>query len=141
METHGRRKTPERYAILDAIYGFNGHFTLQELGEKLEKSNFHVSRATLYNSMKLFAELRLVVRHNIIGGTKYEAVCGHDNHVHQICLVCGKVTELKDNKLTEALAALRTPKFKKEGYAIYIYGICSSCQTKMAKKSRRGAGK
>ena len=45
------RKTPERYAILDAVYSIQGNFTLEELGNKLEKENFRVSRATLYLSL------------------------------------------------------------------------------------------
>ena len=51
LELNNHRKTPERYAILDAVYSINGHFTLEELGEKLNgEKNFPVSRATLYNT-------------------------------------------------------------------------------------------
>ena len=32
LDMKGHRKTPERYAILDAVYGMDGHFTLDELG-------------------------------------------------------------------------------------------------------------
>lgn len=35
LELNNYRKTPERYAILDAIYSINGHFTLDELSAKL----------------------------------------------------------------------------------------------------------
>ena len=54
LEENKLRKTPERYAILDAIFDFNGHFTLEELESKMEIKNFRVSRATLYNAIKLF---------------------------------------------------------------------------------------
>ena len=49
LEMNNHRKTPERYAILRAVYETDGHFTLDELGEKLVKEyKFLVSRATLY---------------------------------------------------------------------------------------------
>ena len=59
LEENKLRKTPERYAILDAIFDFNEHFTLEELEDKMESKNFRVSRATLYNAIKLFMKLRL----------------------------------------------------------------------------------
>ena len=64
LEQNNLRKTPERFAILDAVYSINGHFTLDELGDKLNtEDRFPVSRATLYNTLRLFMALRLVIRH------------------------------------------------------------------------------
>ena len=70
LEMNHHRKTPERYTILRAVYSVHGHFTLEELSEKLVNDmNFHVSRATLYNTLNLFMELRLVIRHRFQGTT------------------------------------------------------------------------
>ena len=137
MNNH--RKTPERYAILDAVYDTNGHFTLDELSEKLsEENNFPVSRATLYNTLKLFMELRLVIRHRFQGQTKYEACYDNNSHSHQICTVCGKVTEIKSPQVSETIANMHLKRFRKDGYSLYIYGICSSCQTKLRRHSTKG---
>lgn len=137
LELNRNRKTPERFTILDAVYSINGHFTLDELSEKLvSEYNFPVSRATLYNTLKLFIELRLVIRHRLQSTTKYEACYDKNSHSHQVCTMCGQVTEIKSQELTEVINNLRTKRFRKDGYSLYIYGICSNCQAKMTRKAK-----
>ena len=133
LEMNNHRKTPERYAILRAVYSMNGHFTLDELGEKLAgEYKFPVSRATLYNTLNLFMELRLVIRHRFQGTTNYE-IYG-ESHCHQICTVCGKVTEVRSQEIAEAIDALHLKRFRKDGFTLYIYGICSICQAKLTRQ-------
>ena len=137
LELNRNRKTPERFTILDAVYSINGHFTLDELSEKLvSEYNFPVSRATLYNTLKLFIELRLVIRHRLQSTTKYEACYDNNSHSHQVCTMCGQVIEIKSQELTEVINNLRTKRFRKDGYSLYIYGICSNCQAKMTRKAK-----
>ena len=113
LELNKHRKTPERFTILDAVYSFSGHFSLEELSDKLSiEYNFPVSRATLYNTLRLFVELRLVVRHRFQSTTKYEAC--YDN-----------------NSVIEAIDSMPTRRFRKDGFTLYVYGICSSCQAKL----------
>ena len=133
LEMNNHRKTPERYAILRAVYSMNGHFTLDELSEKLAgEYKFPVSRATLYNTLNLFMELRLVIRHRFQGTTNYE-IYG-ESHCHQICTVCGKVTEVRSQEIAEAIDALHLKRFRKDGFTLYIYGICSICQAKLTRQ-------
>jgi Fur family ferric uptake transcriptional regulator len=138
LEVTRHRKTPERYTILRAIYSHKGHFTLEELREQLvEKYNFPVSRATLYNTLNLFREIRLVMPHRLQGTTKYEAYYGNDNHCHQICTTCGKVTEINAPEIVAAVDNLHLKRFRKDGYTLYIYGVCSTCQAKITRKRRQ----
>ena len=78
LETSRHRKTSERYAILDAVCEMTGHFTIEDLGERLLSRNFPVSRATLYNTISLFIKLHIVVRHRLPAGTRYE-ICDMEN--------------------------------------------------------------
>ena len=137
LEINNHRKTPERYAILKGVYSMNGHFTLDELGEKMsEVYKFPVSRATLYNTLNLFMEIRLVIRHRFQGATKYEACYEDESHCHQICTMCGKVTEVKAPEITDAIDQLRLKRFRKDGFSLYIYGICSNCQSAITRKKK-----
>ena len=137
LELNRNRKTPERFTILDAVYSINGHFTLDELSEKLVSDyNFPVSRATLYNTLKLFIELRLVIRHRLQSTTRYEACYDNNSHSHQVCTMCGQVTEIKSQQMTETISKLHTKRFRKDGYSLYIYGICSNCQAKKTRKAK-----
>ncbi|MDE7456523.1 MAG: transcriptional repressor [Prevotella sp.] len=137
LELNKYRKTPERFTILDAVYSTSGHFTLDELNEKLvTEYNFPVSRATLYNTLKLFLELRLVIRHRLQSTTKYEACYDNNSHSHQVCTMCGKVTEIKSPQVIDAINKMHTKRFRKDGFTLYIYGICSTCQAKMTRKAK-----
>lgn len=59
------RKTEERYAILECICSFPGHFDMCLLHQKLEEMNFHVSRATVYNTVDVLVDSGLIVRHQL----------------------------------------------------------------------------
>jgi Fur family ferric uptake transcriptional regulator len=136
LELNRHRKTPERFTILDAVYSMTGHFSLEELGDKLAgEYNFPVSRATLYNTLRLLIELRLVVRHRFQSTTKYEACYDNNSHCHQICTMCGKVTEVKSQGVIDAINDMPTRRFHKDGFTLYVYGICSSCQAKQRRRS------
>jgi Fur family ferric uptake transcriptional regulator len=135
LEVTHHRKTPERYTILRAIYSYKGHFTLDELKDYLaEKCSFPVSRATLYNTLNLFLEIRLVMRHRLQGSTKYEAYYGNNNHCHQICTLCGKVTEIVSPEIVSAIDSIHLKRFRKDGFNLYVYGVCSTCQAKVTRK-------
>ena len=54
------RKTEERYAIFKEICAFPGHFDMCMLSDRLEQDNFHVSKATLYNTLDVLVDAGLV---------------------------------------------------------------------------------
>ncbi len=135
LETHGQRKTPERYAILDAVYSTVGHFDIEELHRTmLDRTKFHVSRATLYNTIDLLTDAHLVVRHQFGDKTAhYERSYHTTPHHHLVCTQCGKVTEFVCPELEHDIAKVTTPGFQKTSYSLYIYGTCADCASAASK--------
>lgn len=139
LHQHQLRKTPERFAILEAVYSFDGHFTLEELLVRMtEERHFVVSQATVYNTINILLDAGLVIRHRLAGGTEYEkAVNVGNSHFHLVCSKCGKVREFHDEKLLRALSGIRTGKFSVESYTLYVYGLCSKCCNAQKRRQKK----
>ena len=135
LTAKNRRKTPERYAILDFIYSEPGHFDMDSLYEAMTKSNFRVSRATLYNTMQLLLECKLVLKHQF--GTNlsyYERSYNNNFHHHLICTNCDSVQEYKDLEFKNLIQDKKIKRFTPSLYSLHIFGICSKCARKLKKK-------
>lgn len=137
LEQNNLRKTPERFAVLNAIYTINNHFTIRELGIWLEDHRFPVSIATLYNTINLLLKLKLVACHKLNTSTVYEASYGRGDTISQVCRVCGKSQEVKSPMVLKAVAETHLHRFRRSEFALYIYGTCSNCQARITRQKNK----
>ena len=137
LQNKGLRKTQERFAIFDAIYSIEGHFTMEELQGLMNESRFHVSRATLYNTMELLIDARLVVRHKFDNSSQYEKSFNMSTHFHRICTSCGTVMEVQDEALREVIEHTHSRGFTIAHTSLYIYGMCAKCVAARKRKEKR----
>lgn len=137
LEDNHLRKTPERFAILDTIYSVNTPFTIRELGLLLEKDHFPVSVATLYNCINLLIQLKLVASHKLNTTTVYEASYNKEKIIRQICLVCGKMQELRSPMVMKGVEETRLHRFRMSGFTLNIYGTCSTCQARITRMKNK----
>ncbi len=128
LKNHNHRKTPERYAILERIYLYDGHFNADILFNMMQ-AEYRVSLATVYNTLELLLDCKLIIKHQLGGQfAQYEKTFGNSTHHHLICTNCGKVKEFSDNQLRLSIQKRKFAHFQTSHYSLYMYGLCHKCK-------------
>ncbi len=132
LRSRKMRQTPERFALLERVMAQTSHFSVEDFHRQFEsEGSFHVSKATVYNTIQVFLEAGIVRRHTFDGPAQYERIePGGHNHHHLVCTRCGQIKEVEDEEIVNVIARHKHPGFDAAYFSLYVYGLCPKCRRK-----------
>jgi len=126
----GLKSTRQRDLVLECFLASDSHLSTEELYLKVRAKYPSIGFATVYRTLKLFAEAGIAREiHFGDGQSRYEHVAEGEHHDHLVCTRCGSVQEF-ENEAIEKLQQEVAEQFgfKVETHKLELYGICSKCR-------------
>ena len=134
MARRGLNTTAQRRAIAEAFFSLPGHHSLEEFYRYLLLSDPGIGQTTVYRTLKLLCEAGLAAEiHFADGIARYEVADPTRHHDHLICMACGKVVEISDQRIEKLQRELANEHgFSLTGHVHILYGRCPSCREERA---------
>ncbi len=130
LRSHRLKVTSERWDVLDEVLGSQDHFDARGIVRRIRSHGRRVSRATVYRTLDLLVDARLVSKLEFGDGeAHYEFLFGRDQHEHLVCLRCGRIIEFTSDAIGKALEAIAAQfDFGARTRSVQVYGECSRCR-------------
>ena len=129
LREEGFRITPQRIAIVDYLLKTEDHPSAEHIHKTIQKKYPMVSLSTVYKTLDLLKEKKLVNEMDVEGEARFDA---HTNeHINLVCMNCGKIDDVDEDSLKEIQAkAARKSKYLILKSNFELSGYCSNCKSK-----------
>ena len=122
----GVRSTAQRRAVVEAVGGWDGSFTVAELHERARTLEPRLGLATTYRTLELLRARGAV--HPLLAEGRHAYVrCRPEHHHHLVCTSCGSVEETELCAAPPESELQRRHGFRPTAHELDIYGTCRSC--------------
>jgi Fur family ferric uptake transcriptional regulator len=132
LRERGFRLTPQREMVLSAMHEVDGLVTADEIYGHVRKLSAAVDISTVYRTLDLLQELKMVACVDPGDGQhRYELLGVHGPHIHLVCQLCGAVTGIElaqAQPLVDRLLAEHG--FVVDLDRLTIQGLCRECSRK-----------
>jgi Fe2+ or Zn2+ uptake regulation protein len=131
LESREIRPSHHRILILKYLSQTHNHPTVDEVFRDLAPQAPTITKATIYNSLKVFLEKNLVSSFSTSGGeTRYDYKCSAHAHFH--CMNCDRVIDVLSKYPCYEVKNVGHNKVQE--VQLFFKGLCKKC----LKKSRAG---
>ena len=129
LRDEGFRITPQRIAIVEYMLNTEEHPSAEHIHNVVQKKYPMVSLSTVYKTLELLREKKLVNEIDVDGESRFDAHV--DEHINLVCMNCGKIEDVDDTTLKD----IQTRVARKSKYLILkssfeLRGYCSHCKSK-----------
>ncbi|MGE5508221.1 MAG: Fur family transcriptional regulator [Chitinophagales bacterium] len=126
------RLTPQRSLILRLIFDHQGeHLSAEELYDLVRAANPEVGLATVYRTLELLEELKLLQAVDFGDGRVRYELAGEDRHAHHhlLCVQCGRVAEVSEDLLERLEHSIEQEYgFEILDHQVKFVGRCRACR-------------
>ena len=140
LQSRGLRSTDQRRFLVEQVFSRHEHFDADQLLEQLPRKGEanHVSRPTVYRTLKEFVDAGLLRRFELNGRSVYEHDYGYPEHDHLYCIKCQTLLEFQSEQLLQLREDVaRQHRFRVRSHRLIIQGICESCNRSSARTRRK----
>lgn len=137
LELRKLKVTSERLALVADVFEKHEHFDADELVARLRTKKLNVSRSTVYRTLTLLVEARMLRELRFGDRTVYEHDYGYPHHEHLYCEECGTVLEFVSEELLRLKDEVcRQFQFRPSHHKFVIHGVCGKCTEARSRRRR-----
>ena len=133
IQDYHLKQSKRRDLIFEQIIATKGHFSVDDIYQKLIKLNTNIGIATVYRTIRLLVDCGILIEQTFGEKKVYYEIndIQSRHHDHLICTSCGKIIEFYSELIEKDKTKIsKLYNFKIEDHKLEMFGICKECQTK-----------